>query len=304
MANENDIAILTDRVAQAMHMARQRLDMVAESLQDKNYGRLLDNRLEDIDQLRGVGSRVRDAEFEAEAQGRLAQRTQDPGDVARWQDADDQVRRSFNSAAQDAGDLGSRIGRAQNELEEFHDELGRSSAFLDQALRDIDTLEQFPEYGAEAADELRTRVTHLKDLTTQTDTGLKAAYDQLGNARTTAYQLEQTSLQVGDGAHSAAIQDASTSLTVDMNRTRDGLTNVREGIDARMYNVNEMAQYGADEANRTAELANAMRAGTNPTPRDQQTGDRAADQESGSSGGVQDPRLRFMRGAPDTSQER
>ncbi|WP_350277475.1 hypothetical protein [Kribbella sp. HUAS MG21] len=304
MASAQDIPFLTDRVAEAMNRARATLDMVADSLQDRNYGRLLDNRLEDIAQLQSGAGRVREAEYEAEVQGRLASASRDPGDVARWQDADDRVRLSFNSAAQDAGDLASRIGRAQNELEEFHDDLGRSSAFLDQALRDVDELGNTPEYGAEAAAELRTRVTHLRDLTAQADTGLKTAYDQLGNARTTAIQLEQAQLQVGGGVHSAAIQDASTSLTVDVNRTRDGLTGVREGIDRQMHNVNESAQYSIDEANRTAELAHAMRAGTNPTPRSEQVGERPADQESGSNGGIQDPRLRLMRGAPDTSQER
>jgi ABC-type transporter Mla subunit MlaD len=290
MANETDIAILTDRVAQAMYRARGTLDSVADSLQDKNYGRLLDNRLEDIAQLRSGADRVREAEFEAGAQGRLAAQTQDRGDVLRWQEADDQVRRSFNYAAQDAGDLGSRIGRAQGELEELHDDLSRSSAFLDQALKDVDTLQQFPEYGTEAADQLRTRVTNLKNLTNQTDAGLKTAYDQLGNARATAFQLERTTMQVGDNAHSTAIRDASTSLTADVNRTRDGLTDVRQGIDAKMHDVNAMAQYGVDEANRAAELENAVRAGTNPTTAAEQAG---ADPSAGN--GVQDPRLRFMQ---------
>ncbi|NIK60921.1 hypothetical protein [Kribbella shirazensis] len=304
MANERDIAILTDRVAQAMNRARATLDYVADSLQDRNYGRLLENRMEDIGQLQAGGDRVRQAEFEAEAQGRLASRTGDRGDMARWAEADDQVRLSFNHAAQDAGDLGSRIGRAQGELEDFHDDLGRSSAFLDQALSDVDTLEQFPEYGAEAAGELRTRVAHLQNLTTQTDAGLKTAYDRLGNARATAFQLEQASLQVGDGAHSAAIRDASTSLTIDVSRTRDSLTDVREGIDSRMHNVNEMAQYSIDEANRAAELEHTMRIGMPPAISAEQGGERPADQESGTSGGVQDPRLRLMRGATDAGQER
>ncbi|MGZ0147254.1 hypothetical protein ACXJJ3_09295 [Kribbella sp. WER1] len=293
MANERDIAVLTDRVAQAMSRARATLDSVADSLQDKNYGRLLQNRLEDIDTLNAGGARVQQAEFEADAQGRLASRTQDRGDMERWNDADSQVRRSFNSAQQDAGHLMSRIGAAQRELNEFHRDLTTSSAHLDQALRDVDTLEQFPEYGrSETSEGLRGRLTQLKNVTTRADEGLKTAFDRLDHARTTAGQLERSSLEVGDGRHSSAIRDAGTSLTSDVRGARDGLSETRERIDANMADVHGMAQYGIDEANRAAELENAVRAATNPTTEAEQTGDHAAQQPNG----AQDPRIRFMQG--------
>ncbi|WP_427895485.1 hypothetical protein ACQHIV_17220 [Kribbella sp. GL6] len=293
MANERDIATLTDRVAQAMSRARATLDRVADDLQDRNYGRLLDRRLEDVGTLRADGGRVQQAEAEAEAQGRIASRTQDRGDMTRWQEADDQVKRSFGTAQQDAGDLGSRIGAAQRELTVFHEDLAGSSAGLDQALRDVDTLEQFPEYGrSETSEGLRARLTHLKNLTTQTDAGLKTAYDRLDTARQTAFRFEQTSLQVGGGQHSAAVRDVGNSLTADIGGAREGLVDVREGIDRRMVDVNGAAQYGIDEANRTAELANAVRAGTNPTTEAEQAGDQAAQQPDG----AQDPRIRFMQG--------
>jgi hypothetical protein len=300
MANERDIAILTDRVAQAMARARATLDNTADSLSDANFGRVMEYRLEDVENLATGAGRVQQAEFEAEVQGRVASRTQDRGDMERWSDADHQVRVSFNSAAQDAGDLGSGIGRVQRELSEFRDDLGRSAAGLEQALRDIDTLEQFPEYGRSESEGLRTRLSNLKNLTTQADAGLENAFNHLDNARTTANQLERTSLQVGEGRHSAAVRDTATSLTIDVNRTRDGLAGVREGIDRNMHDVHNMAQYGIDEANRAAELENAVRAGTNPPAHAEQSGDRAPEQESGN--GVQDPRLRLMRGTADQGQ--
>ncbi|GAA3086075.1 hypothetical protein JOF29_007659 [Kribbella aluminosa] len=294
MATELSIATLTGRVAQSMSRARATLDSVADSLQNKNYGRMLQSRLEDIDTLNAGGARVQQAEYESEVQGRLATRTQDRGDMDRWSDADTQVRRSFNSAQQDAGHLMSRIGAAQSELNGFHEDLTRSSASLDQALRDVDTLEQFPEYGkSETSEGLRNRLTDLKGLTTRADSGLKAAFDQLENARTTAGRLELASLEVGDGRHSAAIRIAGTSLTSDVRGARDGLSEVRDHIDANMTDVNDMAQYGIDEAVRTAELKNAVRAGTNPTTEAEQAGDHPPQQQPS---GAQDPRIRFMQG--------
>ncbi|MEU8226076.1 hypothetical protein [Kribbella sp. NPDC048915] len=307
MANERDIAILTDQIAQAMNRARATLDNVAHSLSGPEFDRLLVRRLEDVESLDVGARRVEMAEQEAAETGRVAQGSEDRYSMERWSDADTQVRRSFGSAQADAGDLASRIGAAQRELTEFHDDLGRSTAYLDQALRDVDALEQFPEYGrSEASEGLRDRLQHLRGLTTGADAGLKVAFDRLDSARRTASEFEMQTHAVGEGRHSAAVRDTSNALRQDLQGTRAGIADVREGIDARMYDVHASAQYGVDEAIRMAELANAVRAGTNPTQHTEQTGDRAADQQAGSNGGngVQDPRLRLMRGAPETTQER
>jgi hypothetical protein len=305
MVDADDVAILTGRVAQAMQRARSSLDGVAQSLSGYEFDKVLQRRLEEVESFGAGVGRVQQAEYDAEQQGRIASQSQDHYVMERWNDADLQVRRSFGYAQGEAGNLASGIGAAQRQLMEYRDDLAGTAASLDQALKDVDVLERFPEYGQ--ADELRGRLTNLRALTTSADAGLGDAFDRLENARSTAARFERAEqFEVGHGRHSEAVRDTTSRLRAGMNWTRDEVSNVRESIDAKMSDVHAMAEYGVSEATKAADLANAVRAGSNPTQRavakpTEHTATQSADQPAGNSA-VQDQRSR--RGGRDTGQER
>ncbi|TCC23407.1 hypothetical protein [Kribbella speibonae] len=294
MANENDIAILTDRVAQAMQRARVTLDNSVDALSDENFGRLLDHRVEDIRALTDVAAPVQEAEFEAEVQRRLADRTQDPRDADNAREARSDVMRPFTNAQEEGQQFVRRVNAAQEQLAEFHHDLGVSGAGLDQALNDLDTLRTFPE-SRESADELRTRVNHLRDLTVNAYQGVQTASNHLENAKGAAQAFGRSDMGVDKYRLSTAIRETGAELQGDVAKTREGLGTVRNDLAAEMPEVHESAEYGY----RQAELADAMRAGMNPTPRAEQTGG----QETEAGNGEQDPRLRAAQQASHFSNE-
>jgi hypothetical protein len=283
MANERDIAILTDQIAQTMNRARITLDHVADSLSDGNFDRVMSYRLQEAEAFQYEGAnRVRQAEMEGDPEFENY---------------------AFRSAQTQADELSSDLRRAQGQLGEFRDDLGHTAALLQGAMRDVDTLEQFPEYDKEAASVLRNRLQHLHGLTVNADEGLRFAGDRLESARQAADQFWQQDRPQGYGQARVAIEQTGEAVYQDVRGSRRGLAEVREDIDASMYDVHASTQYGFDEARRAAETEHAMRVGLNPTKPSEQAGDRGADQQTPSTG-VQDPRLRLMRGAPETTQER
>ena len=295
MANEKDIAILTDRVAQTMNRARVTLGNSVDALNSENFGRILMGRMEDVRSLSAASGLVQEAEFEAEVQRRLADRTRDPRDAEKADEARGDVLRPFGHAQEEGRDFVRRIAAAQEELAEFRHDLHVSGAALDQALKDVDTLETFPE-SRDSADELRTRVDHLRTLTVNADQGLQAAGNHLENAKGAAQQFGRTEMEVDRYRLSDAIRETGAALHGDVTKTREGLGKLRDDLAAEMPRAQESAGYGYKQA----ELADAMRAGMNPPPGATQTGDLTT--ESGN--GAQDPRLRTAQRASDTSQER
>jgi hypothetical protein len=295
MANENEIAILTDRVAQIMNRARVTLANSVDALNGENFGRLLDSRMADIQALTAAAGPVQEAEFEAEAQRRFADRTQDPRDAEDAREARTDVLRPFANAQQEGQDFVRRINAAQEQLAGFRQDLRRSAEHLGEALNHVDTLKTFPESRA-LADELRTRVNHLGTLTVNADKGLQAAGNNLDNAKGAAQQFGRTEMEVDKYRLSNAIRETGASLQGDVTKSRDGLGTVRKDLAAAMPEVHESAEY----SHKQAELADAVRAGLNPTPREAQTGDLAT--ESGD--GAQDPRLRLAQQASDINNER
>ncbi|MEV0791857.1 hypothetical protein [Kribbella sp. NPDC050459] len=296
MANENDIAILTDRIAQAMRRARIVLESSADALSNENFGRLLQARMEDVRSLSGAAERVQEAEFEAEVQRRMADRTQDPRDAESAREARDDVLRPFGHAQEEGQDVVRRIDAAQEQLAEFRHDLELSGSALDDALGDVGRLGTFPESRA-TAEGLRPRLHHLRTLTANADTGLRTASNHLEDAKGAAQQLGRVQADVDRYRLSTAIRETGESLKGDVSKTEQGLGTVRDGLVAERQNVDDMAKYGHEQA----ELADAMRAGMNPTPAAAQTGDRAAPEPGN---GAQDPHLRLAQQTSETSHER
>ncbi|HEY3508201.1 hypothetical protein [Kribbella sp. NPDC051137] len=283
MANENDIALLTDRVRQTMTRARVTLAYAADALSEENFGQALESRIEDVRAMSAV-ERLEDAEFDAEAQRRFAGRTGDPRDAEDLLDARRDVLREFRGAQEQGQYVARRIGAAQAQLEAIRDDLETSAAGLDEALRDVDKLESFPEFG-DKAKHLRTRVTAMRTHTAAACRGLQTAEGQLADAQAAAQAFGRVEREVADvDRHnlSSTVTRVSTSVTADVEQARADLAPVREGIVSKTRDIEGLEK----DAYQEAELADAVRAGTNPTPAGAQTGERAGAAESGN--GIQD----------------
>lgn len=301
MANENDIAILTDRVRQAMTRARMTLGEAADALSEQQFGQMLETRMEDVRSMSAGVERIQDAEFDAEAQRRLAERTGEPRDAEDLKDARNDVLHRFRGAQEQGQYVAQRIGSAQVHLAEIRDDLGRSGAGLDDALRDVDRLETFPEFGDKATS-LRTRVTAMRAHTAAAYRGLQTADEHLGAAQAAAGQFGRLERDVEDVDRyrlSSTVTATETSVTSEVQQTREGLTPVRESLAAERENIESLER----DAYREAELADAIRAGTNPTPAGAQTGERADTPQSGS--GIRDLlNTRLTQQASDTGRDR
>jgi hypothetical protein len=275
MANEAEIAGRTDLIAKAMVETNRTMRTVLHDLGevDKSIGR----HLEDVQRLTGSAGNVRGAENAAEQVGAVAQRTRDPQAMDRWSDADMQVRRTFGQSQIAAGELSSRIGSSQRDLEEIRDKLAYSSGRLDQALEHLDALDRLPEYGGSAQSTgLRTRLEQLKVATARADAGVRETVERLGGARKSAAAFENSQVQIGESRHSRAVAETSESLRTKVTQARTSLRDTGNTIYDERTQVNEATQYGINQANESRaaqqdpELVDALRAGSNPTPQSAQ----------------------------------
>lgn len=286
MANEAEIAGRTDLIAKAMLETDRTMRDVLNGLGevDRRIGRHLD----DVHLLAGSAESVRGAEFSAEQVGEVAQRTGEHRDMEQWNDADMQVRRAFGRSQAGAGELSSRIGSGQRELEELREKLAHSSGRLDDALKHLDALDQLPEYaGSEQSTGLRNRLDQLKMVTARADGGIRATVDRLDDARRSAAAFETSQVQIGASRHSNAVRSTSESLRATVTGARDRLRSTGTDIYEDRGQVVEASRYGVSEANRgralqhDAELADALRAGSNPTrPSDQHRTDGHGEQDA------------------------
>jgi hypothetical protein len=275
MANEAEIAGRTDLIAKAMVETNRTMRTVLHDLGevDKSIGR----HLEDVQRLAGTAGNVRGAEHGAEQVGAVAQRTRDPEAMDRWNDADMHVRRTFGQSQVAAGELSSRIGSSQRDLEEVRDKLAYSSGRLDQALEHLDALDRLPEYGGSAQSTgLRTRLEQLKVATARADAGVRETVERLGGARKSAVAFENSQVEIGESRHSRAVDETSESLRNTVMQARTSLRDTGNTIYDERTQVGEATQYGINQANESRaaqqdpELADALRAGSNPTPQSAQ----------------------------------
>jgi hypothetical protein len=295
MANEKEIAELTDRVAQIMNRARYTLDYSVDALSDENFGRTLDYRMQDVAALTDAAEPVQEAEFEAEVQRRLADRTQDPRDAESARKARDEVVRPFTDAQAEGQGIVRRINAAQEQLSGVRQDLQLSARQLDEALTHVAKLKTFTE-SRTTAYELHTRVSSLQTLTENANAGLGVADQHLENVKGAAQQFGRADTDVDRNRLSKTITQTAASLQGDLTKTGDGLGTVRKDLADAMPDVHENAEY----SHKQAELADAMRAGMNPPPGDAQTGDLAAESENG----VQDARLRIAQRLSGINNER
>ncbi|MFI5708808.1 hypothetical protein [Kribbella sp. NPDC051620] len=254
-------ASLTDQTASALVAARSAMMSARQATAD--FDRLLDARLDEAGTLGVPAQRAREGEYA----GRQAD---NPG--AR-DNATDDIRRALYSAGLTSDQLNGRLQRDLGQLEQIGDDLDRSSRTLTHAKSFLDELEQLPverdeqtgEPTPEAAEQLRQtsilrqRVSTIESSIGEATTGVKGAETQLKQARETARNLVQSPPGVGtDGRISNAIDQTREELGSNLRSARQQLDGANQDLTA--------ARPAAEEAaHRSVDLANATRAGLNPT---------------------------------------
>ncbi|MEV6417692.1 hypothetical protein [Kribbella sp. NPDC051718] len=255
-------ANLTDQTASALVAARSAMLSAREATAD--FDRLLEARLEEAGSLGVPAQHAREGEYA----GRQAD---SPG--AR-DNATDDIRRALYSAGLTSDQLNGRLQRDIGQLEQIGDDLDRSSRALTHGKSFLDELEQLPverdeqtgEPTPEAAEQLkqtailRQRVSTMENSIGTASTGVRNAETQLKSARETARRLVQSPPSVGtDGRISNAIDQTREELGSNLRSARQRLDGANQDLTAGRPAAEEAAQ-------RSVDLANATRAGLNPTP--------------------------------------
>lgn len=305
MANEEEIAGRTKLIAAAMVESNQTLGAVLRGLGTAD--RTITTHLSDLRGLAESGRQVRSAEDHAERVGGYASQTQDRTHMEQWNDADKKIRDAVGKSQVAAGELSSRIGGGQRELQEFGDQLAYSSGRLGTALKHLDALEQLPGYaGSDQATGLRTGIMRLQAAVNSADTGIQNTIDTLDRARRAAVAFETSGpLEVNDFQNSQAVRRTSQSLTQTVTGAQNTLRETGSAIYEGGTTNSRAVQFGvgASKGNQqaAAELANAMRAGTNP-PASAAQSEAAA--QSGTTGSQDLLRQRLEKGQSGETNER
>jgi hypothetical protein len=254
-------ANLTDQTAAALIASRSAMMSAMHATAD--FDRLLDARLDEAASLSTSADRARE--------GEQAARLADSPGVR--ENATDDVRRALYSAGLTSDQLDGRLQRDLGQLEQIGDDLERSSRTLGHAKSFLDELEQVPverdeqtgEPTPEAAEQLkqtailRQRVSSMENSLGAATEGVKGAETQLRTARETARNLAQYPPGIAaDGRISNAIDDTRAEVSGNLRSARRGLDGANQDLTAARPDAEEAAARGAD-------LANATRAGLNPT---------------------------------------
>ncbi|MEU4393150.1 hypothetical protein [Kribbella sp. NPDC023855] len=247
MADEEQVAWLTDQIANSLTKAQVTMKAVADSTHE--FDRVMGRRLEDVRTLPDTASRVR----RAEGEGRVA-RNGDERDQA-----DRVVRGGFRSAQETAGQLAGRLGDAQRELGELREDIERSSKMLAGGTKALDELESLPGRKTPETENLRSRLENFRRGVDAAATNLDQAMGRLQTARRTATEFEVRPMAIDDsGRVSGAIEATSSDLKTEVKAARAGLEGLTRQVDNDQPNAHKAAA-------QSVELANAARAGLNPT---------------------------------------
>lgn len=221
MADEAQIAQLTDQIANAMVTARTRLQDVASALDAVHVPQKLGRRLEDVEDLDRYGDRLREREAESNAAvGPSATR-----------DANELLKGSFRGARETSGDLATAIRKTTSELEAHGAALRDAAQGLDDGLKDVDALEKLSGADTATTDKLREGLNGLKSAAENARKGLGMATGRLGTAADAARHLENVSLPVDNRRrHSAEIDSTATTVRTQVRNARAGLGRLRDDM--------------------------------------------------------------------------
>ncbi|MFG1905237.1 hypothetical protein [Kribbella sp. NPDC048928] len=221
MADEAQIARLTDQIADAMVTARMRLQDVASALDAVEVPRTLGLRLEDVENLDRYGDRLREREADSNAAvGPSATR-----------DANELLKNSFRGAQETSGDLATAIRKTNNGLEAHSAALRDAAQGLDDGLKHVDALEQLPGADGATTAKLREGLNGLKSAAENARKGLGMVTGRLETAIDAARHLESVRLPVDiHRRHSAEIDSTASTVRTQVRNARAGMGHLRNDL--------------------------------------------------------------------------
>lgn len=247
MADEEQVARLTDQIANSLTKAHSTMKAVADSTHE--FDRVMGHRLEDVQTLPRIATNVREVEGEGRGARNEAERDQ----------ADGLVRSGLNNAQVTAGHLAGQLGEAQRQLDKLRQDIERSSKMLESGTKALDELEQLPGRKTPETGNLRSRLDNFRRGVDAAATGLGQAVGRLETARGMAAAFERRWMTIDDsGRVSGAIDATSSDLKTEVTAARAGLKGLGTQVDQGQPNAYQAAA-------QSVELANAARAGLNPT---------------------------------------
>ncbi|MGW6195214.1 hypothetical protein ACWF0M_03610 [Kribbella sp. NPDC055110] len=267
MADEEEYAGLTDRIATAVTQTQGTLQSVANDLSDENIGRMLGRRMEEVGMLRpGVDSLRALEDRVGEAQG------------AAKEPAKQALVSTYRSYQVEAGNLSSRIGGAERNLDELRESLHQRAGSLKNALRDLERIEQLPDRQTADVAKLRAGVEYLNTVVGVVDQRVEQMMGDLSRGRSSANSLEHSAARIGaTREHSTEISAATRDIGGAISQTQQQVGSLRTELDQRSAGFREIGQFSIDVANQAsvekqqadveaAQLADAARAGFTPQP--------------------------------------
>lgn len=241
-------ALLADSTVNALTAARTSLGFAAETADDVDQ--FLRRSENDILELGGQVNRIRYA-------GDEPQQTEE--DVA------DEVHRQFRSAQELAGDVDRRLQAGTGGLRDAQGHLEQSARAIAAGRQFVGELEQLPGQQNERTGQLRERLANLDRAVQEAMEGVDRTGSRLTAARRNLEPVLEGRPYTDDPARTAAVVNEATSgVDQDVLTARNSIRTLREDFDTTKPDVTAAAR-DSDE------LATAIRAGTNPTPRAQQT---------------------------------
>jgi predicted nucleic acid-binding Zn-ribbon protein len=245
-------AMLADSTVNALTAARTSLGFAAETADEVDQ--VLRRSENDIVELGAQVNRIRYA-------GDEPQRTAE--DVAV------EVRRQFGNAQELAGDVDRRLRAGASGLQNTQDHLEQSARAIAAGRQFVGELEQLPGQQNARVAQLRDRLANLDRAVRGAMEGVDRTGAQLTAARRNLEPVLEGRAYTDDPARTAAVvNEAGSTVDQDVLNARNSIRGLREDFDTTRPDVNAAAR-DSDE------LATAIRAGTNPTPRAQQTASAA-----------------------------
>ncbi|MEV4261507.1 hypothetical protein [Kribbella sp. NPDC049584] len=273
MANEAEFAHYTDQIARAVTEVHATLRSVTYELGDDQIGRMLERRSEDLAMLRPGVEGLAAAEHRAQV-----------AEGAAKAPAGENLVRTFATYQGDVEQQSAHLGRVQRQLgslstgmtpEDRHC-LQAGSQALEGALRDLDRIEQMPDRSTDDVAKLRSGVEFLKTVVDDVDKRVEAMTAQLSDGRQAAYRFHTA--VPADVQPSAALRQTIGRMDDSIARTGEHVQRVHAALARSSEGFNAVAEFSVNVANgalaekqqadkEAAQLADAVRAGVNPTAR-------------------------------------
>ncbi|MER7245080.1 hypothetical protein [Kribbella sp. NPDC000426] len=273
MANEAEYAHYTNQIATAVTEVHTTLRSVTYELGDDQVGRTLELRSQDLATLRPGVDGLAAAEHKAQV-----------AEGAAKAPAGENLVRTFAVYQGDVEQQSAHLGRVQRQLgglstgttpDDRHC-LQAGSQALEGALRDLERIEQMPDRSTDDVAKLKSGVEFLKTVVDDVGKRVEAMTAELSNGRQAAYRFHTA--VPGDVQPSDELRRTIGRMDDSIARTGDHAQRVHTALARNSAGFDAVAQFSVDVANgalaaqqqadkEAAQLADAVRAGVNPTAR-------------------------------------